>query len=95
MSDHLILLFSVAGLAVLFVIRAAFINPANMERLAYRASGQGMAKKVVPLVAALIVATICFALMFVMLRINPIYSFPLTGGILILGLILIAARRPR
>ena len=95
MSDHAILLVSVVGLAVLVLVRTVFLNPANMERLAIKSDGRGILGRVIPLIGALIVAEICFALMFITLRINPLYSLPLTGGVLVLGLIVIAARRAR
>jgi hypothetical protein len=95
MSNYNILIASVVGLAVLVIIRALFLNPASMERLAHKAGKQGVAKRIIPLIGAIVVAEVCFALMFVMLCINPIYSFLITGGVLVVGLAVVAIRRLR
>jgi hypothetical protein len=93
MSNHVILIVLVVGLAILLIIRALFLNPANMERLAYKAGDQGIVRRAIPLIGALVIGELCFALMFVMLRINPIYSFLVTGGALSIGLVVVAIRR--
>lgn len=95
MSNESILFISVAGFVVLLLARYLFLNPVNMTRLADNMQGKNRARRILPLIASVIVAEICFAIMLVMLKGNPLYSLAITGLLLITGLLWVVVARPR